>query len=86
MAFVQSVSRYYTKPSPDGSGVYISTRKYNGGSKYYRYTSVEGDTFDRLAYRILHDSERYWEIADLNPHIAFPDEIPVGTLIRIPVK
>jgi len=47
---------------------------------------MEGDTFDRIAYRTLFDSERYWEIADLNPHVPFPDEIPVGTLIRIPLK
>lgn len=86
MAFVQSISRYSTQPSPDGNGSYISTRKYGSGSRYHSYTAMEGDTFDRIAYRTLFDSERYWEIADLNPHVPFPDEIPVGTLIRIPLK
>ena len=86
MAFVQSISRYFTQPSPDGNGSYISTRKYSRGSRYYSYTTTEGDTFDLIAFRTLFDSERYWEIADLNPHVPFPDEIPVGTLIRIPLK
>jgi hypothetical protein len=86
MAFLQSVSRYYTTPSPDGNGQYISTRKYTNGIKYYSYMSVEGDTFDRLAYRVFNDSERYWEIADLNPHVPFPDEIPFNTTLRIPIK
>jgi nucleoid-associated protein YgaU len=86
MAFVQSISRYFTQPSPDGSGSYVSTRRYGGNSRYYTYTSVEGDTFDRIAFRALHDSERYWEIADINSHVPFPDEIPVGTLVRIPLK
>ena len=86
MAFLQSVSRYYTTPVPDSSGKYVSIRKYNGGSKYYNYASVDSDTFDRIAYRVFNDSERYWEIADLNPHVPFPDEIPFNTILRIPIQ
>lgn len=85
MPFVQSTSRY-NAPSADASGVYISTRKYSNGSKYRRYTSVDGDSFDIIAAKTLSDPERYWEIADLNPHVPFPDWIPEGTIIRVPVE
>jgi nucleoid-associated protein YgaU len=51
---------------------------------YYQYTSVDGDTFERLAARVLNDPTRYWEIADINPQVEWPDAIPVGTVLRIP--
>ena len=86
MAFIQSISRYYKQPVADSSGTYISVRKYNAGSKYYLYTTKTGDSFDLISSRIINDPERYWEIADLNPHVPFPDEIPVGTVLRIPVQ
>ena len=86
MSFLQSLSRYSKKPVADDSGIYISLRKYNSGSRYYIYTTKSGDSFDLIASRVLNDPERYWEIADLNPHVPFPDEIPIGTVIRIPVQ
>lgn len=51
---------------------------------YSTYLSRDGDTLDLLAERIFRDFSRYWEIADINPHIKFPTKIPVGTVIRIP--
>jgi nucleoid-associated protein YgaU len=51
---------------------------------YYQYVSREGDTFSRLAARLLNDPTRYWEIADINPQVEWPDVIPVGTVLRIP--
>lgn len=85
MAFVQSTSRY-NAPEADVSGTYICTRKYINGRKYRRYTTVDGDSFDLIAARTLTDPERYWEIADLNPHVSFPDWIPEGTIIRVPIE
>ena len=51
---------------------------------YYQYTSKQGDTFQIIASKILNDGTRYWEIADFNPQIQWPDVIPAGTTIRIP--
>ena len=51
---------------------------------YTTYVAKEGDTLDRLAQRLLNDFTRYWEIADINPHIKFPNMLTVGTVIRIP--
>lgn len=53
-------------------------------TSYYQYTSREGDNFLILAAKVLNDSTRYWEIADINPQLQWPDEIPTGTLLRIP--
>lgn len=44
-----------------------------------------GDTFEKIAARVLRDSTQYWKIAGLNPHVTFPDIIPVGTTIIVPV-
>lgn len=44
----------------------------------------EGLRLDTLADRLLGDAELWWQIADLNPEIRYPDDIPVGTLLRIP--
>lgn len=48
-------------------------------------TTYEGDTFDKIAARVLGDSTQYWKIAGLNPFIRFPDYIPAGTVIAVPV-
>jgi nucleoid-associated protein YgaU len=53
-------------------------------SRYYQYVAKEGDTFVLIASRIFNDPSRYWEIADINPQVEWPDRIPVGTVIRIP--
>lgn len=54
-------------------------------TNYYQYTSRQGDTFLILAAKVLNDSSRYWEIADINPQVQWPDEIPTGTVLRIPM-
>ena len=44
-----------------------------------------GDTFERIAAHVLGDSTQYWKIANLNPSIRFPDNIPVGTILIVPL-
>jgi hypothetical protein len=63
----------------------FANRKVAEAVKYAVYTSREGDTFDLLAIKFMSDYSRYWEIADINPHIQWPDRIPVGSKIRIPI-
>jgi nucleoid-associated protein YgaU len=66
------------------NGGRTADRVVNPGGNYYQYTSREGDTFPILAAKVLNDSSRYWEIADINPQLQWPDVIPTGTVLRIP--
>jgi nucleoid-associated protein YgaU len=75
-----STDRYELDPS----GQTASRNKFVGGI-YSTYISVQGDTFMKLSIQFLNDQSRYWEIADINPQVEWPDEIPTGTLIRIPL-
>lgn len=85
MATFLSKSRYEKKTNTsDNTTTVIGTRKTIYAVRFYLYTSKEGDTFDLLANRILGDPTKWWSIADINPQIPFPDQIPVGTTIRIP--
>jgi nucleoid-associated protein YgaU len=45
-----------------------------------------GDTFQKIASHVLGDSTQYWKIAKLNPYIRFPDAIPTGSIIRVPLS
>jgi nucleoid-associated protein YgaU len=67
----------------DASGQTASRSKFVV-STYEVYIATQGDTFMNLSIRFLNDQSRYWEIADINPQVQWPDQIPVGTLIRIP--
>jgi nucleoid-associated protein YgaU len=49
-------------------------------------TTKSGDTFQQVASHILGDSTQYWKIAKLNPFIRFPDAIPTGTILRVPLS
>ena len=49
-------------------------------------TTRSGDTFQKIASHILSDSTQYWKIAKLNPFIKFPDVIPTGSIIRVPLS
>lgn len=51
---------------------------------YTTYVARDGDTFDLLAHKLLRDATRYWEIADINPQIKFPNKLSAGQVLRIP--
>jgi nucleoid-associated protein YgaU len=75
-------SRYVETVGTDGK--YIALRREKVTSRYSLYITKAGDTFERLAFRGTRDPREYYRIADLNPQIPFPDDIPPGTEIRIP--
>lgn len=79
MATYTKTSRYNL--SANGQ---LATRKTGAPITYYQYVSRQGDTFERLAAKLFNDGRRYWEIADINPQVQYPDNIPVGTILRIP--
>lgn len=84
---ITATSRYtQSVATVDDTYVQVAVRKQPYFAK--RTMSIitnEGDTFDKIAGRILKDSTQYWKIAGLNPHIRFPDVIPAGTLIVVPI-
>lgn len=75
-----STDRY----SLDASGQTASRNKFIA-TTYEVYIATQGETFMNLSIKFLNDQSRYWEIADINPQVQWPDQIPVGTLIRIPL-
>jgi nucleoid-associated protein YgaU len=80
MAIYPTTSRY--ELTDDGK---YATRKTLTTTSFSAYVTKDGDTFDILAAKFLGSSERYWEIADINPQVQWPDRIPTGTTIRIPI-
>ena len=75
-------SRYTTSVAADGTVVAVRKPKYT--EKYSVYTVREGDTLDLLATELYGDPSSYWRIADMNPHIVFPNAIHFGDVLRLP--
>lgn len=76
-------SSRYTRTN-DSTGLAITQRKPRVASRYVVVVSVFGQTFEELASLHLDDPQLYWRIAELNPQVPYPDELPVGTRLRIP--
>ena len=51
---------------------------------YIRYVTALGDRLDLLAHAFYGDAEQWWRIADTNPEVFYPGDLPEGTLLRIP--
>jgi len=63
----------------------ISQRVTTKSQPYITHVTESNESFSSLAAKYLNNQKLYWYIADQNPQIRFPDLIPVGTLIRIPL-
>jgi len=63
----------------------ISQRMTTKSQPYITHVTKSNESFSSLAAEYLNNEKLYWYIADQNPQIRFPDLIPVGTLIRIPL-
>ena len=48
------------------------------------YTVVAGDRLDSIAYDLYGLPDLWWKIANANPEIFYPDNLVVGSIIRIP--
>ena len=53
--------------------------------RYITVISQEGQSLQYLASLYLNDSTMYWKVADLNENIMFPDYLPTGTVVKIPL-
>lgn len=79
-----NTSSRYTTVVDDSSTNIIALRKDTTSSRYTTYVTRSEESFESLANRIFRDGAQYWRIADMNPHVKFPDMIPTGTVIRLP--
>ena len=79
-----STSSRYTTAVDERTGNVIAVRKSKESTAYDRYTARDGDSFESIAQLTFGDPQQYWRIADINPQVKYPNEIPIGTLIRIP--
>lgn len=52
---------------------------------YANHQVAVGERIDTIAYQYYTDATMWWKIADANPEIMVWDDIPVGTIIRIPL-
>lgn len=75
-------------PIEDNTGVFHATvilqRTIVPPTDYTVHRIVYGDRLDLLAARAYGDPELWWRIADANPSLAFPDDLPLGELLKIP--
>ena len=51
---------------------------------YDFYFCKQGDRIDLLASKFIGNSEKWWVIAECNPHWIFYDYLPAGLKLRIP--
>lgn len=79
MAVFATGSRYQLDSSKK-----TASRKPLGSVSFSLHRVVEGDTLRNIAARLLGNDSRWWEIADINPQVKFPEDITVGSSLRIP--
>jgi hypothetical protein len=49
------------------------------------YYAKELESFPFLGFKILDDSTRWWELAELNPQVWYPLDIQPGTRLKVPL-
>jgi nucleoid-associated protein YgaU len=78
-----------TAPVQGSDGVYRVTIQPRLGSpdlgEYTLHSTTAGDRMDLLADQAYGDPEFWWRIAEANPELDYPDTIPPGTVLRIPM-
>jgi nucleoid-associated protein YgaU len=58
----------------------------NPQSGFRLYTTIAGDTFEKLAEREYGDARKWYVIADSNPEVFFPLDLDSGVQIIIPPR
>lgn len=80
-------SRYFSSFDNDKSNEARTTavRVLTKSQPYFTHVTESNESFTSLAAKYLNNEKLYWYIADQNPQVRFPDLIPVGTIVRIPL-
>lgn len=86
---IQHGSRYETAlvvQAVDDDGVSRPTVYRFRGQAFstFRLLETNGQTLEQLAFQYFGDATLWWVIADANPEIGYPDNLPTGTVIRLP--
>lgn len=55
-----------------------------GYVRYWQHTYVEGERLDQIAYKYYQRPQYWWIIPEYNPEITDLNNIPAGTVLRIP--
>jgi nucleoid-associated protein YgaU len=53
-------------------------------ARFTYYMTKLGDRYDLIANQVYGRPDLWWQIADANPEIFFPDDLISGAIIRIP--
>lgn len=53
---------------------------------YMEYIVKEDESIQLLAFKILHNHDLWWMIADFNPKVWYPLDLTPGTVINIPIQ
>jgi len=74
-------------PHRNGSNVRIVVRKPRNypRQRFVTYTATAADAFWTLAHQHIRNSQDWWFIADLNPHVLCPDDLRWNTKLLIPI-
>lgn len=64
--------------------VYRNFKSTSSRQSYFLYQFSEADRIDLLAINFIGSPQSWHKIMDINPEIADPFNIPVGTVLRIP--
>jgi hypothetical protein len=73
-----------TVPTPTGHNTAVFGPPPSGIPDYVYYTVVVGDRLDLIAQRMWGVPDYWWKIADVNPEVWYPDDLVIGSNIRIP--
>ena len=79
--------RVSSVPGRDGSPTKVIEPPHWYGQTFEarKYTVTEGERLEQIAHRFFRDPNMWWVIAVANPEVLYPEEIPGGTEIRIPL-
>lgn len=53
---------------------------------YTRYTTIQGDRWDTVAYKAYGDPMKITPIAEANPHVPKSPVLPAGIILNIPIQ
>ena len=80
-------SRYTeTTETRDAESISVAVPTTYSTDSYFTVVTQQDETFASLAHNYLRNVTMYWKIADLNKQLSYPDIIPAGTVIKVPLK
>ena len=49
------------------------------------YYSKDTEDMQFLAFKFMKDASRWWELAEMNPEVWYPLDMPMATRLHVPV-